>query len=122
MKQTNKIMQWVKASERLPKEHTWVIFQWEDTKNVFREKPFNLRDENGNIGGLVLLKWLDEAEAPNEAGERRFTLDEALEIWDAGAEYQYRKTRQLLKNEKIGTPNKKQYFKEKFGIGGEKVK
>ena len=62
-------MKWIKASERLPKEHTWVVFQWEDTKAVFREKPFNLRDENGNIGGIVYLKWLDESDQPNSVQE-----------------------------------------------------
>lgn len=91
-------LRWVKASERLPKEHTWVIFQWEDTKKVFREKPFNIRDENGNIGGLALLKWLEEYSPLTEdelkqkyAEELGYKLASDLETSDSSAlEFAYK--------------------------------
>lgn len=54
-------MKWIRASEKLPKENTFHIFRWLDTRDVFRKTLKSLRDENGNIGGLPLLEWLDES-------------------------------------------------------------
>lgn len=67
-------MKWIRASETPPKENAFQIFRWLDTRDVFRKTLKSLRDENGNIGGLPLLEWLDES--TSKEGE-----EEAVDGW-----------------------------------------
>lgn len=62
-------MKWIKASDRLPKEHKSVILQWADTKHTWRNKIHSLRDENGNVLGLNTLMWLDEEEGEEDKAQ-----------------------------------------------------
>lgn len=52
----------------------------------------------------------------NEAGERKFTLDEMLACWEAGANW-YEDNEDYIRFDATVHPiDKKEYFKEKFGI------
>lgn len=52
----------------------------------------------------------------NEAiGERKFTLKEALDIWEAAEDWIYETTSEMV-IEPTKLPNRQQYFKDTFGI------
>lgn len=53
---------------------------------------------------------------PSGGEEKRFTLAEALEIWDKGQEYGFDAARSDDWGDDAESPNKQQYFKDKFNI------
>lgn len=64
----------------------------------------------------ILINFLDRMNfnyTTNEGEERKFSLKEALEIWEASGEWEYKRNFGSIP---IQAKNKHEYFKDKFNI------
>jgi hypothetical protein len=67
----------------------------------------------------IFLKTYEPVDSSIQEGEERmFTLEEALEIWEASGEWEYRKNSGSVPTTAL---NKQEYFKDKFGIDLENI-